>query len=250
MSKSFIIKFFLFLIFLIIIGFFLISIDKSKVVIENTSGRENINADLKNENNKPDLVAENVVNQNEDEDVKDIGNAENNNNILNTKEIKKESAKKSKPEIKIIQNLVSWGYENSSERYIDTIIIHSSYDALGNDPYDLDGLLKEYKLYKVAPHYVIGRKGEVYKLVADKNIAYHAGVSQMPDGRNNVNDFSIGIELMNTENDKYTEDQYKALLELIDYLKNEHKIEYILGHSQITPGRKTDPWNFDYSRME
>jgi len=280
MSSNFPVKLFLFLILpaLIVAGFFVIFInyplstehgelirqpkagppraenyeqDNNKVVIENPSENKNINTDLQTENEDVNSEAENIIGQNEDTE-NDTENVEikSDNAASKIKEVEKESNEKSEPKIKIIQNLVSWGYAVSSERNIDTIIIHSSYDALGNDPYDLDGLLKEYKLYGVAPHYVIDRKGKIYRLVTDKNIAYHAGASQMPDGRNGVNNFSIGIELINTEDDEYTENQYKALSELIDYLKNEHTIKYILGHSQIAPGRKTDPWNFDYTRIE
>jgi len=149
----------------------------------------------------------------------------------------------------VISKLVSWGYKSTSSRDIDTIIIHSSYDALGGDKYDVDGLLKEYKSYGVAPHYLIDREGKIYQLVANKNIAYHAGVSQAPDGRTNVNDFSIGIEIMNTENGKFTDQQYAALKNLIAGLKGKYKIKYVLGHNQIAPGRKTDPWNFDWNRI-
>jgi N-acetyl-anhydromuramyl-L-alanine amidase AmpD len=223
-------------------GFFVIFTGKSKVVIENDGEYKNIGASLQTENDNINLAAEDKT-----EDI-ESDNATESAEEIKKEEVKKENSQTSEPKIKIIQNLISWGYAVSSERNIDTIIIHSSYDALGNNPYDMDGLLKEYKIYEVAPHFVINRKGKIYRLVADKNIAYHAGASQMPDGRNNVNNFSLGIELMNTKDDEYTEDQYEALIALIDYLKNEHTIKYVLGHSQIAPGRKTDPWNFDYSR--
>jgi len=151
--------------------------------------------------------------------------------------------------LKIINKLVSWGFEKKDSRTIDTIIVHSSYDALGNNPYDVDGLIKEYKQYGVSPHYLIDRKGVIYRLVIDKNVAYHAGVGKTPDGRNSVNNFSIGIELMNTKTDKYTDDQYASLKLLIANLKKEYKIKYVLGHNQIAPGRKDDPWNFDFKKL-
>ncbi|TSD00537.1 MAG: N-acetylmuramoyl-L-alanine amidase [Parcubacteria group bacterium Athens0714_25] len=140
-------------------------------------------------------------------------------------EIKKEEVKDS--DLKIFQNLVSWGYAKKSSRNIDTIIIHSSYDALGSEPYNVRGLIDEYKQYGVAPHYLIDREGSVYRLVEDKNIAYHAGQSQVPDGRTGVNDFSLGIELMNTKKEKYTAEQYVALSGLLDYLKGEYEIKYV-----------------------
>lgn len=150
----------------------------------------------------------------------------------------------------IINKKVNWGYTASSQRNIDTIVIHSSYDALGDEPYDLDGLIKEYQQYGVAPHFLIDRKGAVYRLVDEKNIAYHAGISQMPDGRTGVNNFSIGIELMNTKEDEYTKNQYSNLNKLIEYLEDQFNIKYILGHQNISPNRKTDPWNFDWNEVE
>jgi hypothetical protein len=149
----------------------------------------------------------------------------------------------------IISKPVSWGYQKMSERKIDTLIIHSSYNALGGDPYSVDKLIGEYKIYKVAPHYLIDREGKVYRLVEEKNIAYHAGVSQVPDGRTDVNGFSIGIELINNEKDKYTSAQYAALKKLIGSLKARYEIKYVLGHNQISEGRKTDPWNFEWNKI-
>lgn len=152
--------------------------------------------------------------------------------------------------VSIIQKLVSWGYSKSNNRSIDTIIIHSSYNALSSDPYDVNHLIEEYKQYGVSPHYLIDRKGNIYQLVGDQNIAYHAGVSKMPDGRTNVNNFSLGIEMMTTEKDKLTEAEYQSLNSLILYLKGKYKIKNVLGHNQIAPGRKTDPWNFEWSKVK
>jgi hypothetical protein len=149
----------------------------------------------------------------------------------------------------VIDNLVSWGFTYSSGRDIDTIIIHSSYNALGGEEYDTEKLIDEYRQYGVAAHYLIDRKGRIYQLVEDKNIAYHAGVSEVPDGRKNVNNFSVGIEIMNTKNDKYTDSQYESLNQLIERLKDKHTIKYILGHNEIAPGRKTDPWNMDWDKV-
>ena len=151
---------------------------------------------------------------------------------------------------KIVEKFVSWGFEKSSGRKIDTLIVHSSYDALGDDPYDVDGLIAEYKQYGVAAHYLIARDGKIYHLVADKNIAYHAGESKVPDGRTGVNTFSIGIEMMNKEDGKFTSAQYAALNHLIGDLKKQYSIKYILGHSDIAPGRKTDPWGIDWTKVQ
>jgi len=151
---------------------------------------------------------------------------------------------------KIANKLVSWGYQKASGRSIDTIIIHSSYNALGGDEYSVEKLLGEYKNYGVSPHYLIDRKGNIFRLVEDKNIAYHAGESKMPDGRSGINNFSIGIEMINTKNDKYTDFQYKSLQHLLAYLKKKYVIKYVLGHSDVAKGRKDDPWNFDWSKIK
>lgn len=149
----------------------------------------------------------------------------------------------------IINKKVSWGYSSTEGRVIDTIVIHSSYDALGSEPYSLEGLIAEYKQYSVAPHFLIDRQGKIYRLVDEKNIAHHAGISKNPDGRTGVNDFSIGIEMMNTEEGRCTSKQYSGLNDLIDYLENNYKIKYVLGHYDISPDRKTDPWNFDWKEV-
>lgn len=155
-----------------------------------------------------------------------------------------------KSDLEIKNRLVTWGFQKSSGRKIDTVIIHSSYDALGDDPYAVSGVIAEYKKYEVAPHYLIDRKGKIYQLVEDKNIAYHAGESMMPDGRTGVNAFSIGVEMLTTKKDKLTEAQYLALNLLIANLKGKYKITAVLGHNQIAPGRKDDPWNFDWKKVK
>ena len=137
-----------------------------------------------------------------------------------------------------------------SPRTIDTIVLHSSYDLNGFDPYSVSGIVKEYKDYGVSAHYLIDRKGTIYRLVEEKNIAYHAGVSKAPDGRKNVNDFSLGIEMMNTEKGQFTSEQYSAVNDLIASLKKQYKIKFVVGHSDIAPDRKTDPWNFDWKKVK
>ncbi len=155
-------------------------------------------------------------------------------------------------EPEIVNEIVKWGHQiSSSPRLVDTIIIHSSYNALGKDPYSVDGVLQEYKMYGVAPHYLIDRHGTTYQLVEDKNIAYHAGVSKMPDGRINVNEFSIGIELIYQKNESPNESQYQSLAKLVKYLQQKYNIALsnILGHKDIAPSLKEDPWNFNWQKF-
>lgn len=157
---------------------------------------------------------------------------------------------KSSASLEIKSRLINWGYQIADSRNIDTIIVHSSYDAFGKDPYSIEGIVAEYKQYGVSAHYLIGRDGTIYQLVAEKNIAYHAGVGKTPDGRSNVNAFSIGIEMVNTQEGKFTDAQYGALNKLIAKEKQQYKIKYVLGHDDIAPGRKTDPWNIDWNKIQ
>jgi N-acetyl-anhydromuramyl-L-alanine amidase AmpD len=148
-----------------------------------------------------------------------------------------------------IVRLADWGHTIAAGRKIDTLIIHSSYNALGGDIYDLDKIINIYRDYEVAPHYIVARDGKIYQLVKEPDIAYHAGKSKMPDGRENVNDFSIGIEMVNSEEEGPSEKQYSALKKLIARIKTRREIKNILGHNDIAPGRKTDPWKFDWNKL-
>ncbi len=164
---------------------------------------------------------------------------------------------KSEPEpeskLQITKRILSWGYRiPSTTRSIDTIVIHSSYDALGQDPYNTDGVIEEYKQYKVTPHYLIARDGAVYNLAPEGAIAYHAGVSTMPDGRKNANDFSIGIELIYTKSDSPNNAQYTSLILLTKSLREKYNIPLtnIVAHDVISPNREDDPANFDWEKFK
>lgn len=165
-------------------------------------------------------------------------------------EVKKETVL-AEEKTNIVNRLMTTGFSvPKNTRSIDTIVLHSSYDLNGSDPYSVSGIVKEYEDYGVSAHYLIDRKGVIYRLVEDKNIAYHAGVSKMPDNRKNVNDFSIGIEIMNTEKGSFTSAQYEAVNNLITSLKKKYPIKSVVGHSDIAPDRKTDPWNFDWKKLD
>lgn len=150
----------------------------------------------------------------------------------------------------IVERPVPFGHEDRTTRTIDTVIVHSSYDALGDEPYSVSGIIEEYRQYGVAAHYLIDRKGGIYRLVEDRDVAYHAGVSSVPDGRTGVNEFSIGVELVEKDTDSPTSAQYESLNGLLAYLRGKYDIRYVLGHDDIAPERKTDPWNFDWDEVE
>lgn len=104
---------------------------------------------------------------------------------------------------------------------------------------------------KVSSHLLIRRDGELVQYVPLQKRAWHAGVSRYKD-RDNCNDFSIGIELEGEAETAYTELQYQMLSILIqELIKNYPSLnkQTITGHSDIAPGRKTDPgsaFNWEY----
>lgn len=116
----------------------------------------------------------------------------------------------------------------------------------------LDCSRKEFEDLKglhVSSHFFIRRDGEIIQFVSCDKRAWHAGVSSF-NGRTNCNDFSIGIELEGTDYVPYEEVQYQVLAELIDSLSQAYPIEAIRGHSDIAPGRKTDPGPyFDWKKL-
>jgi N-acetyl-anhydromuramyl-L-alanine amidase AmpD len=152
--------------------------------------------------------------------------------------------------LKIIDKNISRGYEVNSSRYVDTIVVHTAHNVeFAGDPYGIDELVRVFEKYNVASHYVIGRDGTIYRLVDESLVAKHAGKSLMKDGREGVNLFSIGVELINSKTDYPTTAQYNALATLIKDIKSRFSIQYIVGHKDIAPTRKSDPWNFDFERL-
>ncbi|WP_178861585.1 1,6-anhydro-N-acetylmuramyl-L-alanine amidase AmpD [Thiomicrorhabdus cannonii] len=96
---------------------------------------------------------------------------------------------------------------------------------------------------KVSAHMLIRRDGSLLQYVPFQQRAWHAGLSAY-QGRNRCNDFSIGIELEGTDCGAYSATQYRLLAELIKALWRAYPSlshEAVVGHSDIAPGRKTDP---------
>ena len=105
---------------------------------------------------------------------------------------------------------------------------------------------------RVSAHFFIERDGQISQFVSCLQRAWHAGVSSFA-GRDNCNDFSLGIELEGTDDQPYSDAQYDALLALVRQLLAAYpalSVERICGHSDIAPGRKTDPGPaFDWPRL-
>lgn len=116
---------------------------------------------------------------------------------------------------------------------------------LQGDFADLAGL-------RVSAHVVIRRDGEVLQFVSFEDRAWHAGASSYL-GREAWNDFAIGIELEGTDTAIFTESQYASLADVADACMQQYNVtrEWIVGHSDIAPGRKTDPGSgFDWMRLQ
>lgn len=102
---------------------------------------------------------------------------------------------------------------------------------------------------RVSAHYFIRRDGERIEFVPPALRAWHAGVSSWR-GRERCNDFSIGIELEGCDTLPFEPAQYVALATLLVELGGRFPIEGIAGHSNVAPGRKTDPGPyFSWSRL-
>ncbi len=103
---------------------------------------------------------------------------------------------------------------------------------------------------QVSAHCLIRRDGELVQFVSFNERAWHAGVSEFA-GRTACNDFSIGIELEGTDTSGYTEAQYWQLAAVSRCLMCHYPditAERIVGHSDIAPGRKSDPGSgFDWA---
>ncbi|MBI5331708.1 MAG: 1,6-anhydro-N-acetylmuramyl-L-alanine amidase AmpD [Betaproteobacteria bacterium] len=103
---------------------------------------------------------------------------------------------------------------------------------------------------RVSAHFFIRRDGELIQFVPCGLRAWHAGASHW-QGRERCNDFSMGIELEGTDAQPFTEAQYATLNRLLATLRAAYPIEAVIGHSDIAPGRKTDPGQyFDWGRVE
>ena len=119
------------------------------------------------------------------------------------------------------------------------------------DP-DADPYFEQLRGLKVSAHLLIDRTGDIMQFVPFHKRAWHAGRSAF-NGRENCNDFSIGIELEGTDDVDYETAQYEALAQVITELQRAWPSlagANIRGHCHIAPERKTDPGPaFDWSRL-
>ncbi len=105
---------------------------------------------------------------------------------------------------------------------------------------------------RVSAHCLIERDGTILQYVSFADRAWHAGRSEWR-GRPDCNDFSVGIELEGCDNEAYADIQYASLARLVRVLRDTYTAidaDALTGHSDIAPGRKTDPGpHFDWPRL-
>ena len=118
--------------------------------------------------------------------------------------------------------------------------------------FDSHEYFKEIRDLKVSSHFLIDREGLITQFVSVYKRAWHAGKSNF-ENEDNCNDFSIGIEMIGSDNSTFENKQYASLKKLIKSLKKVFpKIleDNIVGHSDVAAGRKTDPGPFfDWTKI-
>ena len=103
---------------------------------------------------------------------------------------------------------------------------------------------------EVSSHFLVRRDGAVIQFVSCDERAWHAGMSAF-EGRENCNDFSVGIEIEGSDFIAFSAAQYDAVSVLINVLLARYPIVAVQGHEHIAPGRKSDPGPyFDWSKIQ
>ena len=103
---------------------------------------------------------------------------------------------------------------------------------------------------QVSAHFVVRRGGELLQFVSCSRRAWHAGRSVWR-GRENVNDWSVGIELEGLEGDVFAVAQYRSLARLLRALARQYPVAEVVGHEHVAPGRKADPGpGFDWCLLQ
>jgi N-acetyl-anhydromuramoyl-L-alanine amidase len=145
---------------------------------------------------------------------------------------------------------------------IDLVVVHSI--SLPPGEYGGDGVqqlftntldwnahpyFKSIEGTEVSSHFYVRRGGELWQFVSCDDRAWHAGASSWR-GRDNCNDFSIGIELEGLEGNTFEAAQYETLAGLVSAIAQRYPIEHIAGHEHVAPGRKIDPGpGFDWALL-
>lgn len=199
-------------------------------------------------------------------------------------EVSAESVSKEKepvrPNVESIDYFLPDNHSQERTEEITHLMIHFISNAANKpeDPYNVKDVNSIFLDYGLSVHYMIDRSGNIYQLVSEDRVAYHAGkgnLSDFPGYEDRMNEYSIGIELlaMGTKEEMtaiipeekfqqidpsllgYTDAQYKTLRSLVDdILKRNPSIlqdrRHVIGHDEYAPDRKTDPGSlFDWSQI-
>lgn len=140
-------------------------------------------------------------------------------------------------------------YNSRDLNTINTIVLHwTAGSKLSND-------IKTLNSNKLGYHFLIEKNGKITQGAKLNKRIGHSGFSYGPNGRD-VNTYSIGISfsmlgiLPDGSEDKFTDEMYNSLKNLILDLKlSLPNLKYITGHHWISPGRKIDPYTFDFSKI-
>ncbi len=138
-----------------------------------------------------------------------------------------------------IKTILSPNFNSRPEECaIDTIVLHHT--ATKDVKTALNILTKHES--QVSSHYVIDKDGLIFQLVPEDKRAWHAGMSSWR-GRNNINNYSIGIELVNSGYELFQHSQIDSLIGLMHDIAQRNPVTQanILAHSDVAPGRKVDP---------
>lgn len=134
--------------------------------------------------------------------------------------------------------------ESSREGFtVGMVVIHG--DAGKSDAGTVAWL--QDKTARVSYHYLVGRDGTVYKFVDENRKAWHAGKSAWKGAmvHGSLNPVSVGVAFANDGSEPYKPVQYEVGGELVAGICERHDVQLrnIRGHYEVSPGRKTDPWD-------
>lgn len=137
---------------------------------------------------------------------------------------------------------------------VDTIVVHSTVIPTLVTTTDAFQRGEDKSKNPVSAHFTIGKDGSIVMNVSSFQKSWHAGVSSDVNNHTNVNNYSIGIELVNLNDgkDPYPEAQIQALCGIIAEMRRRFPIKQIVSHEYIAipKGRKNDPKGFPWKKLE
>ena len=116
--------------------------------------------------------------------------------------------------------------------------------------FSVDASFDSLRGMQVSSHFLVRRDGAVIQFVSTEQRAWHAGLSSF-EGRENCNDYSVGIEVEGSDFVAFSSSQYASAARLIVALAGRYPVRAVQGHEHIAPGRKSDPGpHFDWPKLQ